>query len=514
MSASPATGASWSSPAAPPTCSKARNGTCDVFRRDLYTGTTILISRVSSTGAVGEGCSDDPVSDYQGDEIAFLTKAANLGASGGHTAAVVWSETGATVTLASRAEGASGTPASDDVGAVAISGDGSTVAFTSASNLATGVETKGVAQVWARNLDTDATTLISAETGSATAAATTVAGEPSLDEFATHIAFTTSAKLTSTATGAIKQVYVREPGAKATVLASLSAGDAVANSGAGEPSIAAMGTAVAFSSNATNLGPDASGQTDIYVRSLKNGTITTADTTANGATIANAPASHPSLSAHGNIVAFASAAENLGAGTGGHQQIWVRDLGRGLTTLASPATGGATGGNGDSTEPTLAQGGIAVGFLSSSSNLDPADTDTTPDAYVHRVRVEVPPAQYSTEAISLDGLDGRTNAAQPSGKSGTASRVYVSGNGLDAAFDLTAPLAGEATGFGAGVFVRDLASGELERVNRASDSGGLPGAELGARERGRRSDLDQRRRPLRRILRRGQRLPLPAGLPA
>ena len=441
--------------------------TCEVFRRDLLTGTTIMVSRVTNTGSAGNGCSSHPAVDYDGNVIGFLTTATNLGASSSAVAAaVVRNITANTLTTASVANGSGGAPATDSIGAVAISGDGTKVAFTSTNNLAS-VTTNGVTQVWVRDLGAGTTTLASNADGSAASPAAAAAGAPSLNEYGTEVAFTTTSQLTSASTSGVREVYLRNLQAGSTTLVSRATGSggAAANAAAGAPSLAADANAVAFQSSATNLG-DPGGQADDYVRSLTGSTTTLADTAANGTTLANAPAGAPTLSAYGDMVAFASAATNLGADPQGHMQVWLHDLSRGLVSLASPAAGGTGGANGDSTAPSLAEGGIAVAYGSAASNLDPAggDTNTTEDAYVRRVRNAEAIAAGSTVLITRDGLDGRSSGNQPSGEQGQTTEFAVASDGLYVAYEMTAPLTGEIGSATYGVYVRNLETGEVELV--------------------------------------------------
>jgi len=297
--------------------------------------------------------------------------------------------------------------------------------------------------------------------------ASAAADAPSVDEFGQHVAFTTAAtNLGTPAAGGESQVYVRTLASNATTLASVASGGTVANAASGSPSLAAMGTAVAFRSTATNLG-DPTGQADDYVRLLAAGTTRLASTAADGTMVANAPSGPPSLSAHGNIVAYASAATNLGQPSNGHAQIWVHDYLRGLVTLASPASGGGGGAGGDSTAPSMSEGGIAVAFQTVATNLDPGKTATAVDAYVRRVRVAVAPSVGTTAFLARDGLDGRTLDEQspPGGAEQSVFDVAVSANGRYAAFLISgqSDLTGDPDVWddGAVYLLRDLETGGL-----------------------------------------------------
>jgi hypothetical protein len=64
--------------------------------------------------------------------------------------------------------------------------------------------------------------------------------------------------------------------------------------------------------------------------------------------------------------------------------VYVKDLATGDLTLASTSDAG-TKGNSDNYQPSLAGNGSSVAFTSTSTNLDGADTDTTPDTFVKQL---------------------------------------------------------------------------------------------------------------------------------
>ncbi|MGZ4676525.1 MAG: S8 family serine peptidase [Acidimicrobiia bacterium] len=104
-----------------------------------------------------------------------------------------------------------------------------------------------------------------------------------------------------------------------------------------EPALSADGSVLAFASTADNLGAgDSNGTADVFVRDAA-GTVTRVSIATGGAQ-ANGPSSHPSLSADGRYVAFQSDATNLVAGdTNETTDVFLRDRVAGTTTLVSAA---------------------------------------------------------------------------------------------------------------------------------------------------------------------------------
>ena len=89
-------------------------------------------------------------------------------------------------------------------------------------------------------------------------------------------------------------------------------------------------------------------------------------------TIGNADSHHPSASADGARVAFASEANNLSPDDGDALwDVYVRDVTTGEVFLASRAANGDKG-NGPSYDASLSADGTHVAFVSEATNLDPA----------------------------------------------------------------------------------------------------------------------------------------------
>ncbi|HXW62936.1 MAG TPA: hypothetical protein VEJ45_10065 [Candidatus Acidoferrales bacterium] len=139
----------------------------------------------------------------------------------------------------------------------------------------------------------------------------------------------------------------------ATYLVSTSDGTTPANAPSSGPAIANTGLFVAFVSSATNLGATASnptGATEVFLRSTCVTTIgtggntcgpaTSLASTPDGTTPADGTSTEPAISSDGRFVAFASTATNLIAGVGPTQQVYVRDICTGTTTVesCSPST--------------------------------------------------------------------------------------------------------------------------------------------------------------------------------
>jgi len=135
-------------------------------------------------------------------------------------------------------------------------------------------------------------------------------------------------------------------------------------------SVSSNGQFVAFYSDADNLvADDTNGFRDVFVRDLVAGVNYLLSVNTNGATGDNI-STDPAISGDGRYVAFTSSADNLVAGDNNNaQDVFVRDLLTGTTTLVSVSTNGVNSGNSDSYSPVISANGRYVLFRSKASNL-------------------------------------------------------------------------------------------------------------------------------------------------
>ncbi len=329
-----------------------------------------------------------------------------------------------------------------------MSGDGRYVVFTSAAtNLVTGA-TNGLRQIYLRDTClavlncTPATTLVSAATDG-TSPANGDSFQPSISPNGRFIAFaSTATNLISAATGGTQQIFLRDTCTgvasgctPATILVSTPDGTTVANGTSSQPVAANGGLFVAFASTATNLVAAATGGTQqVFLRGTCIGasgctafTKLGSAADAAGATPANAASQQPSISSDGRFIAFATKATNLASGTGGTQQVYLRDVCTGasgctsLTILASTPDG-ATAGNADSSSPQVSSNGQFVAFDSFASNLVGTDTNTLQDVFVRNTCAGVASGCTASTALASKSNSGTQG-------DGPSLHPAISGNG-------------------------------------------------------------------------------------
>ncbi|MDX6635443.1 MAG: hypothetical protein QOF06_1646 [Solirubrobacterales bacterium] len=237
-----------------------------------------------------------------------------------------------------------------------------------------------------------------------------------------------------------------------------------------EAAISGDGRYVVFASRAKNLSAAAkSGKREIFVKDMKTGVVALASRADGaGGAAAEGNSYDASISADGRYVAFSSGAENLSPEDAAFNDVFVRDLVAGTTTLVSRASG-ATGaaGDGESTDASISADGRHVAFVSSANNLvaDDAKTIQT-DIFVRDLDTGV--TELVSRASGATGAAGTDYSFEPS----------ISGNGSRVAFSSRAPLVGDDVdeqSFPQDVFVRDRSAATTILVSRKSGSAGAPG---------------------------------------
>jgi Tol biopolymer transport system component len=287
----------------------------------------------------------------------------------------------------------------------------------------------------------------------------------------TKVLFTSNASdLGPPDTNRTTDVYVRDLVAGTTTLVSMNADGNDSGKGMSlEPVFSPSGTEVLFLSTADDLGPtDTNGAGDLYIRDLVTGTtrLVTADATGTAAGDAGVGLQRPGFSADGSLVAFASPASDLVAGDGnGRNDAFVRDLRTGTTTLVSaaagPGDGGGSSADGNSADPVLTPDGTKVAFVSTASNLGPADSprassDADGDVYLRDL------ASGTTTLLSANA------AGDDSGEAPSFGPV-ISPDGTKVAFGSEAGDLGPTdTNGDSDLYLHDLVTGTTSLVSAAA----------------------------------------------
>lgn len=325
-----------------------------------------------------------------------------------------------------------------------ISLDGRYVAFVSlATNLVSG-DTNGFYDVFVRDRQSGTTERVSI--GSGGAEGNGASELPSISADGRFVTFYSGAtNFVPGDTNARGDVFRRDRQTGSTERISVDSSGTEGNEVSVRSSISADGRYIAFESAATNLVPaDTNGRYDVFIRDCQAAT-TTRVSLGSGGVGGDDQSYLPVISPDGRFVAFASVASNLVAGqVNGTQNIYLRDLGLGVTTLVSVNLAGLPSGS-TNYDPSISADGRFIAFASTEQNLVPADSNLSSDIFLHDRVIGV----TARVSVSSSGGQGNNNSGNDSGPS-------ISANGRCIAFDSLATnlVSGDTNGL-EDVFVRD-----------------------------------------------------------
>lgn len=340
---------------APDLVSGDNNSSTDVFIRDMTSGTTTLVSMTASSVS-GNGDSFSPAISADGRFVAFESLASNLAAGDTNGASDIFVRdiAGGTTILVSVNTSGSGS-GNGSSASPSISANGQFVSFSSSStNLVAGLaDTNGSSDVFVRDLIAKTTRLVSINTS----------------------------------------------------------GTGAGNRFSDLPVISSNGNEVVFRSGATDLVSGVTYSTGVYnvfARDLVHGTTELVSVDPSGKAGGNGTSDIAALSADGRVVAFQSFATNLVTGitdSNNSQDVFVRDLLTNQTGLASINAGGRSAGNGASTAPFISSDGSLVAFQSAASDLgNMPDNNNATDVFTQGLKGVAAHLLVTASASATAGL--------------------------------------------------------------------------------------------------------------
>ena len=342
---------------------------------------------------------------------------------------------------------------------LSVSANGRDVAFASdARNLVPG-DTNNTFDVFLRDRVANTTERVSVTDGGAQADGYSYL--PALSADGRYVAFTSgAANLVPNDTNTVADIFVRDRQAGTTERVSVSSTGGQTNFGSLGVAISADGRYVAFDSYATNLVPgDTGGRLNVYRRDRQTGTTSLVSASVTGAP-ANGSSGGVAVSGDGRYVVFTSDASDLVSGDTNHtDDVFVRDLSTGTTSLVTVASdGGPANGQSSSSSLAISPDGRYVAFPSSASNLVPGDTNGVQDVFVRDRQT----GRTSRVSVSSEGAQG---------DQASFFGVAISANGRWVAFGSNATnLVPGDVNRDQDVFLRDQWAGTT-RMASVSDSG-------------------------------------------
>ncbi|MGA1836834.1 cell wall-binding repeat-containing protein [Herbiconiux sp. 11R-BC] len=234
-----------------------------------------------------------------------------------------------------------------------------------------------------------------------------------------------------------------------------------------QTSMSADGRFVAFVSAEQLTSTPTGGHRQVYVKELQSGaTRMVTDDAVDPNQPGDDGSANPVLSADGRFVAFESESTNLASGVPSairDRQIYLHDVASGTTRLLSMNASHTGGGDTSSYNPSISADGSRVLFDSPAGDLVPGVSGHGYQVYV---------ALTGTSTVALVSQVGSTGAPA----NAEAYAGSLSADGSVAAYSTKATnLTGDNTHGWQQVFVRDLRSGATRVVSLSADGGGSGG---------------------------------------
>jgi WD40 repeat protein len=396
-----------------------------------------------------------------GTVIAFRSEASNLVAGDTNATTDVFVHDTTTGTTERVSVDSSGKQGNDYSIAPSISDDGRFVAFVSAaSNLVSG-DKNGQVDVFVRDRVNGTTERVSVDSSGAesndSSGVATLTADGNLVTFASR-----ATNLVANDTNGSLDVFVRDRTAGTTERVSVDSSGVEGDADSGSPGslgISADGLFVVFTALADNLVPfDGNGVDDIFVHDRSTGATERVSLSTQGVE-GNNYSQYPSISSDGRVVVFQSTASNLVANdTNGYIDVFVHDRSAGTTDRISVSSSGAQADNNVFLASVRSDGLFAV-FVSAATNLVPGDTNRLYDVFLRDLTAG------STERVSVDSSGGQGN--------NSSENAAIAGSGNAVAFASSATnLVANDTNHAWDVFVRDVCLTDAEWSNYGA---GFPG---------------------------------------
>jgi hypothetical protein len=409
-----------------------------VFRKDLVTGTAVLVS-ASAAGVQGNGNSNSVAISANGRYVAFASASTNLLAAPTASIQIFLKDidTGAIVLVSASAAGTEGNAVSANP---SVSADGHLVSFSSAAtNLVAPATTNQ--QVFRKNVNTGA--IVLASSTAAGVQANNTSFFPSMTIEGRYVAFSSTAtNLLPAAAGGLPQIFRKDLDTGAIVLVSASPAGVEGNNASVFASLSIDGNFIAFTSGSTNLIVPATTNQQIFLKNVTTGSVALVSANASGVQ-ANNFGVFDTVSDDGDFVTFSSQGTNLVTPATTGMQVFRKQLSTGVVNLVSSTATGASGDGPSQTSQTVGSmtpDGRFVVFSSTSTNL------LTPATTGNQVfRKELPVPFYFAEGTCRPGFDPYLTIQNPGTSNAAVKITYMKGDGTTQNQTLTVPAHARST---------------------------------------------------------------------
>jgi len=349
------------------------NGHEDIFVYDNQTGTTTRVS-VASNGGEGNNASYTPVISGNGRYVIFESLASNLVAGDTNNSYDVLVHD--RVTAQTNRLGSNSLVSFCPCG---LSSDGRYAAFT--ANDLGGAPFSGK---YIFLYDTQESTASQVHINNSGTPGNGGVSSLAVSADGSWLAYSsTSTNLCDGDTNGLEDVFLREQASGNTIRVSVTSSGVQSNGQSRNAAISGDGRYVAFDSMATNLVSPYSNpwHSDVYVHDRSTGQTSLASQSSTGEG-GNSISSGPAVSGNGRYIAFSSYSDNLvSSDTNGMQDVFVRDRQEGKTYMLSSRLD-LLQANKASYWPALSSEARFVAFTSEATNLVGSDTNGKTDVFL------------------------------------------------------------------------------------------------------------------------------------
>ena len=199
--------------------------------------------------------------------------------------------------------------------------------------------------------------------------------------------------------------------------------------------------------------------TQIYRTNLLNG-VTELVSVGSGGCYANDESSFPDISGDGRYVVYMSKATNVVVpdGNGAQQDIFLKDMATGATTIVDVTTAGGAATGGSSSRPDISDDASTIVYSSDATNLVPGDNNGQGDCFVTK-RANL----RDQRLVSL------TSGGQQLNDFSYRCQLTANGSAMVFASFASNAIAGTAMTRGQRIYVRDLGANTTKVVSRRAN---------------------------------------------
>lgn len=377
-------------------------GTLDIFVRDVANDSLTCLS-LSMSGVPGTGQSFDPHVSADGRYVVFVSDSPSLVPNDTNgTNDVFWfdRQTSMLERVSVDSNGNEGLYGGYEA---RISKDGQLVMFSSGSPNLVPNDTNGMIDVFVHDVRNGVTERVSVDSSGNEGSDSSFSGGFSADDRqAVFASYANDLDPSDANPGG--DVFVKDRQTGALTLVSLDSNGNAANDSCFYSTISGDGNVVAFVSYASNLvAGDTNNNDDVFVRDLRTG-VTTLESTSTDGTVTGFNCYYPLLSDDGRYVAFSSLADlTPNPSRLSQQTVFLRDRVLGFTlTPAEDSSGNAS--KGESDRIALSGDGQFMSFYGRGADLVPGDTNKRADVFVHQTCIT--PAAWTNSGSGLAGTLG------------------------------------------------------------------------------------------------------------